>query len=125
MPLAELVAVAGYAAMVNLRRQIVMLPLEELDDQYPFCFRQLGLLVHSISPANKDVDCRQRHGSSALQSASRLNYDFFDVLANVEAITRCTVVPPHFGQLTFVCRSCCSKVCFSAKVFRHLSHANS
>jgi hypothetical protein len=53
MPMLEFLAVAGYSAMVNLRGQIVMLRLEELDHQGPFCFCQLGLLVHSISPAIK------------------------------------------------------------------------
>ena len=49
----EFVAVAGYAAMVDLRWQIVMLPLEEFDHQRQFHFRQLGLLVYGISPEIK------------------------------------------------------------------------
>ena len=66
----EFVAVAGYAAMVNLRWQIVMLPLEEFDHQRSFHLRQLGLLVHDISPAIKKLliadNCMVARGFSQL-----------------------------------------------------------
>jgi hypothetical protein len=51
----EFVPVAGHAAVVDLRGQVVVLPLEEFDHECQFFVGESGLPVHTIAPSRKKV----------------------------------------------------------------------